>query len=266
VLYLNHLGRCAALSALAACGSVKADLPADASPDVGAGSGSGSSACASQPVITDIEEAVAGYGNACARGGWTLESFNGTTSPAVAKPDNSTLVAPIALAADSNPLDPTSRFAIHVSGSGQHNVPPDFSFAQLAASLNQTNDDDGAPIDASAYTGVQFLAKVTAGASGIRLTVSNIYTDPVGGKCTPNGTAMNDCYDDAGMDLAMTGAIWTKFNVPFAQLTQYGYGNPSPLGASFPRDAITRIQWEIGIPDTGNTEAWELWIDDLRFY
>jgi len=49
-------------------------------------------------------------------------------------------------------------------------------------------------------------------------------------------------------------------------LTQLGFGNPSPVGQAFPKEAITLLKWDLGIPSTGPTAPWELWVDDLTFY
>ena len=71
--------------------------------------------------------------------------------------------------------------------------------------------------------------------------------------------------DHPGFELTIT-TTWTKYQIPFANLVQLGFGNTSPTGAAFPKDAITLFKWDIGIPTTGPTELWELWVDDLRFY
>jgi len=36
--------------------------------------------------------------------------------------------------------------------------------------------------------------------------------------------------------------------------------------AQFPKNAITLLKWDIGIPMTGPTDPWELTVDDLTFY
>jgi hypothetical protein len=251
----------AALVALMACGKVQPAVPADASMADG-----GLPGCVPTALITDVEEAQAGYGSACIRGGWTLEALNGTTVPmSVGQPSNTTLVVPTSIVVGSNPLARTSSFAIHVSGSGQRNVSSEFSYAQLTASLNRPTDDQVGTVDASAFTGIEFLGKLTAGATGVRLTVGNLYTDPAGGRCTPGGSNDVDCYDDPGAGLPLNDT-WTRYRIPFTTLTQDGFGLPSPLGAAFPKEAITHIKWDLGIPETGETAPWELWVDELRFY
>jgi hypothetical protein len=93
-------------------------------------------------------------------------------------------VAPVPITIGSNPLDPTSTFAVHVSGSGQANTAGQFSYAQLTAWLNTVSETQIGTVDASQYTGVQFYAIVNTGALGARLTIGNLYTEPSGGMCT----------------------------------------------------------------------------------
>jgi hypothetical protein len=100
---------------------------------------------------------------------------------------------------------------------------------------------------------------------GSWFTVTNLYTDPVGKLCTATAGQPTSCFDHPGANLTLTN-VWTKYQIPFASLTQIGFGNPSPLGANFPRNAITLVKWDIGIPMSGPTEPWELWVDDLTFY
>jgi hypothetical protein len=280
VLQLIHPAhrRCAATlagvvaSGLGACGSVTPSngrpdsaLPFDAAIDAVPPPDGG---CAPVALITDVQSADPGYGNACIRGAWTLQAFNGTTVPdAAGQPDQTTLVSPVAFAAGTNPLDTSSTFAIHVSGMGQQNVGSDFSYAELFAALNQPSDDKVGTVDASMYTGIQFYGKISANrTTGVRLTVANLFTDPAGGMCTPGGSNKTDCYDNPGIGLTLSATSWMMYRVPFADLMQQDYGFPSPVGPAFPRSAITHIRWDIGIAELGPTEPWELWIDDLMFY
>ena len=91
------------------------------------------------------------------------------------------------------------------------------------------------------------------------------YEDVADDPETGDTSGPKGCYDNPGADLAIT-TEWTKYQVPFASLTQLGFGNPSPLGDTFPKSAIIHLKWDIGIPMTGPTAPWELWIDDLTFY
>lgn len=249
---------CGVLAALVpACGSVKDPVAGDAS--------TWQRSCAPAPLITRVESGDPFYGDGCIHGGWYLEAFNGVTTPPIAgAPNDTTPVAPVSITLGSNPLDPTSTFAVHVSGSGQANTATEFAYAQLTAWLNTISDTQIGTIDASQYTGVQFYAIIKTGTTGARLTVGTLYTDPSGGMCTTT-PGPKGCYDNPGAQLQITTA-WTKYQIPFNSLTQLGYGNPSPLGADFPKHQILHLKWDLGIPMIGPTAPWELWIDDLTFY
>lgn len=255
--------------ALAACGRISFDaLPPDAPP--GAPSYAPPDAvavsCVPTPLITTIETADASFGNACLHGQWFLQAANGTTvPPAPGRSSNTAVVLPVPITIGTDPLDPSSTFAVHVTGSGQENVGTTHSFAQLTVSLDAASGPRIGSVDVTPYTGVQFYAIVNTGRSGARLTVGDLYTDPVGGLCTTTPGQPTSCYDHPGAQLTIT-TTWTKYQVPFASLTQLGFGNPSPVGQVFPKDAITLLKWDIGIPMTGPTAPWELWVDDLTFY
>lgn len=217
------------------------------------------------PLVTTVESAGPGYGNSCLHGSWNLQALNGTAMPpAPEQAGHTATVRPTALAPGFNTLDPTSAFAIHVTGSGQENLGGVFSYAQLFAPLNAPAVGQVGTVDASAYTGVQFHAIVNVASTGARLRVGNLYTDPSGGMCSTTGGA-SGCYDHPGAALAPS-TTWTKYEVPFASLTQVGFGNPSPIGAAFPASAIVFVRWDINIPITGPTQPWELWIDNVTLY
>jgi hypothetical protein len=253
--------RCVAVLALllAACGKVVA------SSDAGMPDAWESSCVVPAPMITPVESAEPGYGNSCLHGSWNLQALNGTTMPpSVEKPGHTALVRPTPIARGFNDLDGMSEFAIHVSGSGQENMGAVFSYAQLAAPLNTISATEVGTVDASAYTGVQFYAIINTAPTGAQLRVANVYTDPAGGMCTKaDGPA--GCYDHPGAPL-MPSTTWKMYQVPFASLSQIGFGNQSPTGAAFPRAAITVVRWDVNIPTTGPTEPWELWIDGVTFY
>ena len=117
------------LGLLAACGSVR-----DTGPDAG-GADMWASSYAPPALITTVDGADSKFGNTCVHGQWYLQAFNGSTMrQASGLPDSTATVAPVAITIGSNPLDPSSTFAVHVTGSGQMNGGGAFSFAQLTAS------------------------------------------------------------------------------------------------------------------------------------
>jgi hypothetical protein len=223
--------------------------------------------CVAPLPITRVEDSSPYYDGACIQGGWFLQKKNGSSVPA-SEPDISVPVQPTAISVGSNPLDPASRFAVHISGSGQANTPTVSSYVRFCAWFNLKEPPFGASgtvgtIDASAYTGIQFHAIVNS-PSGALVSVSNLYTEPSGGTCTTT-PGPKACWDEPAANLPRSTA-WTKYQIPFAALKQGGWGNPSPVGPDFPRNAIARINWYILIPQTGPTPAWDLWIDEVSFY
>jgi hypothetical protein len=246
-------------TALAACGQI----PALPGPDADLPPWQ-PSCVVPAPLITLVSSDSPGYGNDCLHGSWNLQSLNGTTTPSsVDQPGHAAIVRPTAIAPGDNPLALDSTFAVHVSGSGQQNVGNTFSYAQLGAPLNTLSTSQIGTVDASAYTGVQFYAKIMT-TTGARLRVGNLYTEPAGGMCSTTG-GPTGCYDLPAAPLAPSTA-WTQYQVPFASLTQAGFGNPSPLGDAFPKSAITVVRWDIDIPATDPAPPWELWVDSVSFY
>ncbi|HMG57240.1 MAG TPA: hypothetical protein VK601_27260 [Kofleriaceae bacterium] len=252
--------------ALAACGSVRSGTSDAAAPADTGPADAWASSCAPAALLTTVESADPGFGNACVHGAWFLQAFSGTSVPtASGRPDNTAPVVPTAITIGTDPLDQSSTYAVHVSGAGQENTGTMFAYAQLTASLNALTATQIGTVDVTAYTGVQFYAIVNVGATGARFTVANLFTDPLGGRCTATPGQPNSCFDHPGLALAAS-TTWTKYQIPFASLTQVGFGNQSPLGAMFPKGAITLVKWDIGIPSTGATSAWDVWVDDLTFY
>lgn len=250
---------------LAGCGSVQA--VADAALADGALPDAWQQSClATVPLITTIESDSPLYSNKCLNGAWRLEVLNGTSTPSAVEQDgHAAIVRPTGIALGFNTLDGQSTFAVHVSGSGQENIGGVFTYAQLWAPMNNPGAGMVGTVDASAFTGVQFYAIINTAATGARFRVGNLYTDPAGGMCSLDTKDPHSCYDHPGFQLAPS-TTWMKYQVAFKDLTQAGFGNPSPLGDAFPRSAITVVRWDINIPSTGPTGAWELWVDDVTFY
>jgi hypothetical protein len=168
--------------------------------------------------------------------------------------------------------NPPSTKAIHVAGNGQANVmsgaTTTYAAVSLAASLDADathNNTTAGSVNAAAYTGIKFQMKLSAGAMGVQFQVSDADTDPAGGRCSTAG-GTTQCYDHA-FTMLTPSTSWTQVMVPFSSLTMQGmFGNPTALGANFPKTAIYQILWKVVIPATGATPAWDIWIDNLSFY
>jgi len=265
-----ELGSRLLLVSLVACGSVAALPQPDAVVEVDAAPDAWPMSCATTD-ITPIEAAETGFGNACVHGSWQLQSPNGVTVPSTTDSnDHVTQVVPSPIGATQHPnlLDPSSKYAINVSGVGQKNDPGGigFSYAQLTATMNTLSATQIGSIDASAFTGVQFDAIIIA-PSGARVSIANKYTDPSGQLCDPQPERpLKSCFDNPNLVLAPS-TEWTRYQIPFKDLTQVGFGLPSPVGDQFPREEIISLRWDIDVPgDNTETPAWELWIDNLKLY
>lgn len=144
-----------------------------------------------------VETADASFTNGCIHGHWFLQVPNGMTTPGA--PDvpktNTARVSPSSLPSDT--LDPSSKYAIHVSGSGQRAG----GYAYLFASLNELSDSETDTVDASAFTGIQFYAIINApsevGLTGVRFAIGDLDTDMSYGHCTPTSGPMT-CGDRLG--------------------------------------------------------------------
>lgn len=140
-----------------------------------------------------------------------------------------------------------SRAALHISGQlGQGEVYAGIGFA--------FTEPLGA-YDASQYTGISFMAKRGAGddmAQSVRVKLPDGNTDPSGEVCT-------ECYNDFGIDFAVTEE-WTRYTVSFADLAQEsGWGEPTP--ASVDASRLFGIQWQV----SAGGRPFDLWIDDVSF-
>jgi endoglucanase len=109
--------------------------------------------------------------------------------------------------------------------------------------------DPTGPYDASKYAGISFWAK---GPAHIRLKVPDAYTAPGGGKC-------KDCYNDFGIELALTSE-WERYTIPFEWLSQQqGWGDPRPEIAA---NGLYGIQWQFG----SRGRSFDVWVDDISFF
>ncbi|MFZ5893179.1 MAG: hypothetical protein ACOY0T_19120 [Myxococcota bacterium] len=144
-----------------------------------------------------------------------------------------------------------SKSAMHTSGKG-------FAYAGIGFDLSNA---DTAPesaqskaYDASAWTGVVFMAKGGTSASGklrVELPMRDFVPGDRGGTCT--GT----CWNVYGFQMdAALGAGWQEIKVPFSSLKRED-GSTTP---SFDAKQIMSISFK------HQTDPFDFWIDDVRFY
>lgn len=139
-----------------------------------------------------------------------------------------------------------SRAALRISGQlAQGEV-----YAGIGLGLTESG-----PYDASRYSGVSFLARRGPGegmAQSVRVKLPDGNTDPAGEVCS-------ECYNDFGIDFAVTEE-WTRYTVNFADLRQEGgWGDPTP--ANLDPTKLFGIQFQV----SASGKAYDLWIDDVTF-
>ena len=107
--------------------------------------------------------------------------------------------------------------------------------------------------DVSKYKGVSFLAKAGEGSAiAVRFKIPDGNTDPTAGVCT-------ECYNDFGVDFALT-TQWTRYTVMFSDLHQEdGWGSPTP--AALDTKGIRGMQFQTA--QAG--KDYDLWVDDISF-
>jgi endoglucanase len=140
-----------------------------------------------------------------------------------------------------------SAYAARASGT----IAP--SGAPLFGGLGFSITDPKGPYDASAYSGITFLARVGAGsATHVRLKVPDVQTDPEGHRCS-------ECFNDFGADLVLS-ETWTRYTVAFDRMAQMeGWGAPRP--SSIDKSKVFGVQWQVTQPGA----SYEVWVDDVAF-
>lgn len=138
-----------------------------------------------------------------------------------------------------------SRSAIHIKGK--------LAAGEAYAGVGFAMVDGDKPYDVSKYKGVSFLAKAGEGSTtSMRFKMPDVNTDPKGGKCS-------ECYNDFGIDFAVTNE-WTRYTVMFSDLKQgEGWGNPNPLALEV--SSVLGMQWQTA----ASGKDYDLWIDDVSF-
>ena len=112
------------------------------------------------------------------------------------------------------------------------------------------------PWDGSAHTGVVFWARGSVTDLRVNLLVPEVLAETEGGECVPSSPETDDCSDAHGMMIALTDE-WQQFQVPFASITQGGWGQP----VAFDPAKLMSMHWYIP-----QDQDFELFIDDIGFY
>ncbi len=135
-----------------------------------------------------------------------------------------------------------SKRAAHIKGKIAE------SGSSLYAGMGFSISEPRGPYDASRYGGVSFMAK---GPGRVRFKLPDGNTAPEGGVC-------KDCYNDFGVDLALTSE-WERYTLAFEDLAQQpNWGDREPeVDAS----RLIALQWQVGSPG----RDFDVWVDDVEF-
>jgi len=250
----QNMGLIVALVCAAACtvGCASEGKPDDGSGGSG-GSGGGGEVVGDNQVaivdmVDDLDDGDSSIPETSGRiGAWFI--YNDGTSGGTQEPAANTDFIP----ASGGPAG--SLFMAQTSGSGF----TDWG-AGMGFDLNNPGDDMGgagmkSTHDASAYTGVAFLAKgnVTVRAA---LFVEAVVPVEYGGTCVGGTAEGEECNDAHGKDFALTDE-WKQYVVPFDGAAQGGWGQPATFDASM----LTGFQFQI---PSGAT--FDVQIDEIGFY
>lgn len=142
-------------------------------------------------------------------------------------------------------------YALHVTATG---------FTGWGSGLGVDFRAGKKPYDGSKLSGVRFWARVGEGKNTRhRVQVVDGTTDKLGGKCNPALTAPDGekCDDHFGKNLILTSS-WTEYVVPFADLSQIGWGHP---GAALDKTTLYGLQ----VTAKAKLDV-ELWLDQIEFF
>jgi hypothetical protein len=145
-----------------------------------------------------------------------------------------------------------SQFAMHTSGMG-------YTFAGLGFGLNNSDSTpesaQSKAYDASAWSGLVFMAKAgSTGTASLRVEarMRDFVPTDRGGTCT------DGCWNVYGFSVtAPLSTTWQEIRVPFSSMKRETGTTPA-----FDAKQLMTISFK----HTGNSDHFDFWIDDVRFY
>lgn len=134
-----------------------------------------------------------------------------------------------------------STKALHTTGADHTDYGGGFGFSMAC-------------VDATAYSGMSFMAK---GTGKLYVTVATAETRPKGsgGDCVSA-----HCNDNFGKIFELT-ADWAQYSLTWDELYQVGWGDP----ATFYDSHIVGADFSAYNPGDGLPYGWDFWIDDVSF-
>jgi len=112
------------------------------------------------------------------------------------------------------------------------------------------------PYDASAYTGIKFWAKGNTGNMAGMMLKAMIKIPATTPTTADSGTCAATCEDHFNVKAALT-STWTQFSLPFATITQDGFGTKT----TFDKAHILAVQFQVA-----QNVKFDFSIDDITFY
>jgi hypothetical protein len=173
-----------------------------------------------------------------------------------------TIVPPTGSVATPEPIEGKgrcgSKYAMRVTGQGFL----DWG-ALLGISLNlgkgPNGEDTTVAYDASTHQGVAFWARIgDTSTVQVRFAISDVNSEPDGGACVEDGAIGEECFDTFGTRVTALDTRFRHYRIPFANLTQRGFGLPAPALVT---SAIYTIQFNF---EPG--AVFDFWVDDVSFY
>jgi hypothetical protein len=151
-----------------------------------------------------------------------------------------------------------SKFGMRVTGQGFL----DWG-SLLGVDLVYGSRSDGSegtlPYDASAYTGVEFWARIGDTSSDrVRFAVSDVNNEPYGGVCEEGTEPYKQCFDTFGTYLNGLGPEWRHYRIAFTSLGQRQFGYPAAAAAT---DQLFSVQFNFD-----PSSIFDFWVDDVAFY
>lgn len=261
-----RFGSIVALTALAAAcsGETNGSTSSGGTAGVGGASGGASGGSGGDPrcdaafapidptaLIDDMEDGNGLVAVTAGRNGSWWVSTDGTATGSVTPPADAAPIPERILGGRCQ-----SSHAIRVTGQGFTNWG-----AVLSAGMGYSaTEAKSVPIDASAFTGVMFWARVgEQNGSAIRFQIQDNQTRPEGELCASSSSGSTDgCYNGFGTAVVPINTEWNLYKMRFAAMTQRDFGyRADQLNAA----AIYDIEWNLDA-----NAVFDLWIDDVWFF
>lgn len=148
----------------------------------------------------------------------------------------------------------TGGRAMHTFGQGFVSAAGGYSL--LGFRLNSNQNGCKKAVDASQYTGIEFLAR---GQGVLRFFIGTTAVNPPGDL----GTCEVGCYDAHGLSISLNES-WGLYRIPFRYLSQEGWGTIAPFDPA----QLLSVMWSAKV-ERGSivpSSCFDFWIDQVALY